>query len=170
MIQGIKDEKIALGLLLLGCSGLSAAADAMKIGVVDLQKIIQTSSQIQKIQQGLEQRFRPRRDNLMATEKDLKAKIESFKKDSVVMSANQRKDKEREIVSMQQKFELDGQKYQQELSSAHNEAMEDFYTKVRSAISVVAKKDSYSIILQKDAVPFSTEMMDVTKQVIAEIH
>jgi len=163
-------KKFALGLLLLGSTGLSLAADAVKIGVVDLQKIIQTSPQIQKIQQGLEQRFRPRRDNLMVTEKELKAKIESFKKDSVVMNATQRKDKEREIVAMQQKFELEGQKYQQELSSAHNEAMEDFYSKVRSAISVVAKKDSYGLILQKDAVPFSTEMMDVTKQVVAEIH
>lgn len=163
-------KKFLLSLLFLGSTGLSLAADAVKIGVVDLQKIIQTSPQIQKIQQGLEQRFRPRRDNLMATEKDLKAKIESFKKDSVVMNVTQRKDKEREIVAMQQKFELEGQKYQQELSSAHNEAMEDFYSKVRSAISVVAKKDSYSLILQKDAVPFSAEMMDVTKQVVAEIH
>ena len=163
-------KKMVVGLALMGLSSLALAADAVKIGVVDLQKIIQTSPKIQSIQQGLEQRFRPRRDTLMATEKDLKAKIDSFKKDSVVMSATQRKDKEREIVAMQQKFELDGQKYQQELSSAHNEAMEDFYTKVRSAIAVVAKKDSYSMILQKDAVPFSTEMMDVTKQVIAEIH
>lgn len=158
-----------MSLLMMCCLSFVWAADGMKIGVVDLQKIIQTSAQIQKIQQGLEQKFRPRRDALMTTEKDLKAKIDAFKRDSVVMNANQRKDKEREIVAMQQKFELDGQKYQQELSSAHNEAMEDFYTKVKAAISNVAKKDHYSLILQKDAAPFSTEVLDVTKQVIAEI-
>jgi outer membrane protein len=163
-------KKILLGLMMLGCASITTAADAVKIGVVDLQKIIQTSPQIQKIQQSLEQRFRGRRDTLMATEKDLKAKIEGFKRDSVVMNAVQKKDKEREIVAIQQKFELDGQKYQQELSTAHNEAMEDFYTKVRAAISVIAKKQQYSLILQKDAAPFSTEILDVTKQVIAEIH
>jgi outer membrane protein len=166
-------KKIVMGLLMLGVAGLSNiswSAEAFKIGVVDLQKIVQTSPQIQKIQQGLEQRFRSRRDTLIATEKDLKTKVEAFKRDSVVMNANQRKDKEREIVAMQQKFELDGQKYQQELSTAHNEAMEDFYTKVRAAIAVVAKKQQYSLILQKDAAPFSTEVLDVTKQVITEIH
>lgn len=166
-------KKTVMGLLMLGIasfSSMSWSAEAFKIGVVDLQKIVQTSPQIQKIQQGLEQRFRARRDTLIATEKDLKGKIEAFKRDSVVLSATQKKDKEREIVAMQQKFELDGQKYQQELSTAHNEAMEDFYVKVRSAIAVVAKKQQYSLILQKDAAPFSTEVLDVTKQVIAEIH
>ena len=163
-------KKILFGLIMLGVASISTAADTLKIGVVDLQKIIQTSPQIQKIQQSLEQRFRPRRDTLMAAEKDLKAKIEAFKRDSVVMNPTQKKDKEREIVGIQQKFELDGQKYQQELSTAHNEAMEDLYTKVRAAISAVAKKQQYSLILQKDAAPFSTEILDVTKQVIAEIH
>ena len=71
---------------------------------------------------------------------------------------------------MQQKFERDGQQYQQELSTAHNEAMEDFYTRVRAAISSVAKKEKYSLILQKDAAPYVVEALDVTKQVITEIH
>lgn len=165
-------KKTLLGLMMLSLTGFSAMswADAMKIGVVDLQKIVQNSAQIQGIQTKLEQKFRPRRDTLIATEKDLRAKMEAFKRDSVVMNANARKDKEREIVAMQQKFERDGQQYQQELSTAHNEAMEDFYTKVRAAIAVVAKKDQYSLILQKDAAPFAVEALDVTKQVIAEIH
>jgi outer membrane protein len=162
-------KKTLLGLMMLGFSALSWA-DAMKIGVVDLQKIVQNSPQIQGIQSKLEQKFRPRRDTLIAAEKDLRTKMEAFKRDSVVMNANARKDKEREIVAMQQKFERDGQQYQQELSTAHNEAMEDFYTKVRAAIAVVAKKDQYSLILQKDAAPFAVEALDVTKQVIAEIH
>ena len=164
-------KKTLRGLMMLGLSGFTtlSCADAVKIGVVDLQKIIQTSPQIQGIQAKLEQKFRARRDTLIATEKDLRTKMDAFKKDSVVMSVTARKDKEREIVAMQQKFERDGQQYQQELSTAHNEAMEDFYTKVRAAISVVAKKDQYSLILQKDAAPFATEALDVTKQVISEI-
>lgn len=164
-------KKTLLSLIMLGLSGVSsmALADETKIGVVDLQKIIQTSPKIQTIQQNLEKKFRPRRDALIATEKDLRAKMDAFKRDSVVMNANAKKDKEREIVSMQQKFERDGQQYQQELSTAHNEAMEDFYTRVRAAISRVAKKEHFELVLQKDAAPFAAEKLDVTKQVIAAI-
>jgi outer membrane protein len=165
-------KKLLSSLILLGLAGLSQSsfADALRIGVVDLQKIVQTSPQIQTIQQSLEQKFRARRDSLVATEKDLKSKIESFKKDSVVMNPTQKKDTERNLVALQQKFEREGQQYQQELSTAHNEAMEDFYTKVRAAISIVAKNEHYDLIVQKDAAPFTTEKLDVTKQVIAAIH
>lgn len=164
-------KKTLLGLMMLSLSGLStvAFADDTKIGVVDLQKIIQTSPKVQSIQQSLEKKFRPRRDALIATEKELRSKMDAFKRDSVVMNANAKKEKEREIVSMQQKFERDGQQYQQELSTAHNEAMEDFYTRVRAAISKVAKKEHFELVLQKDAAPFAAEKLDVTKQVVAAI-
>ena len=61
-------KKIVLGLMMLGFAGFSPLswADAMKIGVVDLQKIVRSSPQIQSIQTKLEQKFRPRRDALMA--------------------------------------------------------------------------------------------------------
>lgn len=165
-------KKFFNALLLIGMIsfGQQASADNLKIGVVDLQKIVQTSSQIQVIQKNLEQKFRTRHDALMNTEKDLKAKIESFKRDSAVMNPTAKKEMERSIVAMQQKFEMDGQQYQRELSTAHNEAMEDFYAKVRAAITDVAKKEHYDLILQKDAAPFSGEKLDVTKQVIAAIH
>jgi outer membrane protein len=165
-------KKLLSSLMLLGLFGFGGTtwADSFKIGVVDLQKIIQTSPQMQTIQQALETKFRPRRDALVATEKDLKAKIEAFKRDSAVMNATQKKDNERAIIAMQQKFERDGQTYQQELSTAHNQAMEDFYTKVRSAIATVAKNEHYDLVVQKDAAPFTSEKLDVTKQVIAAIH
>ena len=166
----MKKLRSRLMLLSLICIGSTVYADTLRIGVVDLQKIVQTSPQIQTIQQGLEQKFRARRDTLVAAEKDLKAKIEAFKKDSVVMNPTQKKDTERNLVALQQKFEREGQQYQQELSTAHNEAMEDFYTKVRAAISTVAKNEHYDLVIQKDAAPFSAEKLDVTKQVITAIH
>lgn len=165
-------KKFLRALLLVGIvsCGQQAIADNLKMGVVDLQKIVQTSSHIQVIQKNLEQKFRTRHDALMNTEKDLKAKIEAFKRDAAVMNPTAKKETERSIVAMQQKFEMDGQQYQRELSTAHNEAMEDFYTKVRAAIATVAKKEHFDLILQKDAAPFSSEKLDVTKQVIEAIH
>jgi len=166
----MKKTLSSLVLLGLSCVGTAAWADNFKIGVVDLQKIIQTSPQMQTIQQSLEQKFRSRRDTLVATEKDLKAKIDAFKKDSAVMNATQKKEQERAIIAMQQQFERDGQTYQQDLSTAHNQAMEDFYTKVRAAIAEVSKKDHYDLVIQKDAAPYASEKLEVTKQVIAAIH
>ncbi len=145
-------------------------ADPAKIGVVDLQKIMQTSSQMKDIQQKLENAFKPRRDKLVASETTLKSDMEKFKRDSAILSSTQKKDLEKKILASQQQFERDGQQYQQELSTAHNEAMESLYTKVRAAIGKIAKDEKYDIIVQKDAAPFSVSALDVTDKVMKAIN
>ncbi len=155
--------------LMLAISSVSAFADGTKIGVVDLQKIMQTSSQMKVIQEKLEKEFKPRRDKLVAMEEGLKKDMETFKRDTTVMSQTQRKDLEKKIVGTQQQFEREGQQYQQELSTAQNEAMEEFYGKIRAAIAKVAESEKYDLVFQKDAAPFSVEKLDVTAKVMQEI-
>lgn len=145
------------------------AIEGAKIGIVDLQKIMQTAPQMKDIQEKLEKTFKPRRDKLVAMEESLKAEMQTFKRDSAIMSQAKRKDIERKIVAEQQQFERDGQQYQQELSTAHNESMEEFYGKIRTAIAKVAEREKYDVVLQKDAAPFSAEKLDVTMQVLKEI-
>ncbi|MFI4962569.1 MAG: OmpH family outer membrane protein [Legionellales bacterium] len=155
--------------LVFSLVGTFAFADSAKMGVVDLQKIMQTSNQMKDIQAKLEKEFKPRRDKLVAMETSLKGDMEKFKRDSTILSSTQKKELEKKIVASQQQFERDGQQYQQELSTAHNEAMEGLYAKVRTAISTIAKADKYDIIVQKDAAPFSSETLDVTDKVIKAI-
>lgn len=153
--------------LTVGCAG--AFADGAKIGVVDLQKIMQTSSQMKSIQQKLEADFKPRRDKLVAMEDGLKQDMEKFKRDGAIMSDSQKKELEKKIVATQQTFEREGQQYQQELSTAHNEAMEELYGKIRKAISKVADSEKFDIVLQKDAAPFSADKLDITANVMKQI-
>jgi len=155
--------------LMFAFASMNAFADNLKIGVVDLQKIMQTSTQMKSIQEKLEKEFKPRRDKLVTMEEGLKKDMEQFKRDSAVLSATQKKELEKKIVSTQQQFEREGQQYQQELSTAHNEAMEEFYNKIRSAISKVAESDKFDMVLQKDAAPFSSEKLDITAKVMQQI-
>lgn len=153
----------------LSASVFAAGAEAAKVGVVDLQKIMQTAPQMKTIQQKLEAQFKPRRDKLVAMEESLKKDMEKFKRDNAVMSAKDKKDLEKKIITAQQTFERQGQQYQQELSAAHNEAMEDLYNKVRKAIKLVADQQKYDVILQKDAAPFASDKLDVTAEVMKNI-
>jgi outer membrane protein len=159
---------IAFALLFTAFS-TTAFADGSKIGVVDLQKIMQTSDDVKTIQATLEEKFKPRRDKIMGMEADLKKDMEAFKRDSSVLSQAKRKELEQKIMATQQNFEQEGQQYQQELSAAHNEAMEKFYDKIRAAIAKVAEAEKYDLVFQKDAAPFSVEKLDVTSKVIKAV-
>lgn len=162
-------KRLSIWVMAICAISASAFAADARIGVVDLQKIMQTSSQMKTIQEKLEKTFQPRRDKLIAMEESLKKDMEAFKRDTAVLSQSQRKDLEKKIVSEQQQFERDGQQYQQELSTAHNEAMEEFYNKIRAAIAKVAESDRYDLVFQKDAAPFSVDKLDVTAKVMQEI-
>jgi outer membrane protein len=154
--------------LIVSMGMINTWADGTKIGVVDLQKIMQTSSQMKEIQQKLEKEFKPRRDQLVTMEDGLKKDMEKFKRDSVIMSPAQKKEMEKKIITTQQTFERQGQQYQQELSTAHNEAMEELYSKIRVTIADVAAK-KYDLIVQKDAVPYSADALDITDLVLKKI-
>lgn len=155
--------------LMFGFTAFNAFADGSKIGVVDLQKIMQTSAQMKSIQQKLETEFKPRRDKLVSMEDGLKKDMETFKRDAAIMSQSQKKELEKKIVATQQAFEREGQQYQQELSTAHNEAMEELYGKIRKAIAKVAANDKFDLVLQKDAAPFSDSKLDITDSVMKQI-
>ena len=155
--------------LIFTLMSVNVFADGTKIGVVDLQKIMQTATQMKTIQEKLEKEFKPRRDKLVAMEDGLKKDMEQFKRDGTILSQSQKKDLEKKLVTTQQLFEREGQQYQQELSTAHNEAMEAFYNKIRAAIAKVAESDKYDVVLQKDAAPFSVDKLDVTAKVMQEI-
>ena len=96
--------------------------------------------------------------------------MEKLKRDSAILTTSQKKDLEKKVLAAQQQFERDGQQYQQELSTAHNEAMEGLYTKVRAAISKIATDEKYDLIVQKDAAPFSLATLDVTEKVIKAVN
>ncbi len=156
-------------LLLLTVFSTAVCADNSKIGVVDLQKIMQTSDDVKTIQTTLEEQFKPRRDKIIGMEAEIKKDMETFKRDSAVLSQTKRKELEQKIMTAQQTLEQQGQQYQQELSAAHNEAMEKFYNKIRTAIAKVASAEKYDIVFQKDAAPFSLEKLDVTEKVIKAV-
>jgi outer membrane protein len=147
----------------------TANLQGAKIGVVDLQRIMQTSNQMKIIQQKLEVDFKPRREQLEAMEKKLRDDMEKFKRESAVMSEMQKKDQEKKILAAQQTFERDAQQYQQEYSTAHNDAMEVLYGKIRKAIAKIAANEKYTLILQQDAAPFSSKELNVTDKVMREI-
>src|SRR5258708_28503008 len=118
-------------------SGFKAFAEpsTSKIGVVDLQKIMQTSSQVKTIQEKLKKDFQPRQEKLVAQEASIKQDKEKLNRDATVLSANEKKALESKIAAAEQDFAKEIQKYQQEINTANSAAMEELYNKIHQAIA-----------------------------------
>jgi outer membrane protein len=137
-----------------------------KIGVVDFQKLTQSSGKLDNIRNELEKKFKSRRDELVKMEEKLKKDFEAFKRDSAVMSDAKKKEAQQKLIEAQQKFDKEGQAYQQDLSNAHNQAMQKLGKEVQQAVSKVAEADKFDLIVQKESVPYSNSKLDVTDKVL----
>ncbi len=146
-----------------------ASAGNLKIGIVDLHKVLQESSQAKVISKRLEGQFKPRQEKLFASQKQLKADAEKLHRDATLMTAAQKTALQNKIVQEQRTLEQSGAKYQEDLNKAQNQAMQEFFAKVKVALDKIAQQGSYDLILQKENVPYSSPEMDVTKQLIAAL-
>lgn len=137
-----------------------------KIGVVDLREIFAKAPEVKVIKTNLEKRFKPRQEKLMAMQKNIKEKVDKLQKNGAVMSAADKKTLQQEIMSGQQALEKEGSQYQNDLNTAQNSAMETFFNKVKGIIDTVAKKEKYTLVLQRENVPYRSKELDITDAVI----
>lgn len=155
--------------LVLSAPLAMASSSNLKIGVVDLHKVLQESAQAKIISKRLEGQFKPRQAKLFSAQKQLKSDAEKLHRDATLLTAAQKTKLQNQIIQEQHSLEQSGAKYQEDLNKAQNQAMQEFFAKVKVALDKIAQQGEYDIILQKENVPYSNSDMDVTKQLIAAL-
>lgn len=145
---------------------VATAPAAIKIGVLDMQQIMQQSPQVATLNKQLQSQFQPRQQKIVAAQKSLQDEMGKLNKDSTVMSASDRSSLQDKIISDRASFQAMVQSYQQDLQSAQNQAMQKFMADLQTAVGKVAKQDKYTLIVQRAAVPYLDPSLDVTNQVI----
>lgn len=140
-----------------------------KIGIVDLQKIMQTSAEVKILREKLEKEFKPRQNKLVAMEESVKKDIDKGKREAAIMSTKEKDELTKKIAANSENLAKEGEEYQKALAEAQNTGMESLYSKMHSAISKVAESEKFTIILQKDAAPYSEASLDITEKVLAQM-
>ncbi len=146
----------------------SAWAEEMKIGVVDMQKALQSVDAGKKAKSQLETEFNKKKESIQKEEASLKKASEEFQKQSLVMSEQARTKKQAELQERFLKHQELIQKSQSEIQKKEHELTEPIITKIRALITELAKKKKYSVILEKNEnnVLFSEEKDDLTNEVV----
>lgn len=156
-------------LILIAAAMIFTTAFAeVKLGYVDMQKAIQNTKAGQKAKKDLESEFEKRKKSLQTKENDLKKKSEELEKQAMVLSDEVRGKKQREFQQAMMEFQQLVQKNQQEIQQQERKLTEPIVKKLQDVINDIAKKDNYSVILEKreNGVLFSKSELDITDQVV----
>ena len=146
---------------------MSANAD-VKIGYVDMQKAIQTTKAGQKAKKDLEAEFEKRKKSLQSKEADLKKMGEELEKKAMVLSEDVRAKKQKEFQTSMMEFQQTVQKNQKEIQDQERKLTEPILKKLQAVIEGMAKKDNYTVILEKreNGVLWAQKELDITEQVV----
>ncbi len=157
-----------LGILLAGVMALfaqTAMAD-IKIGVVDVQQILAQAPQVKKMGQQLESEFKARQSELEKQQKKLQEDFAKLEKNKAVMNASERGKKEEDLRRMQRDLRLKSEDFQQDANLQQNLRMQQFIEELEKIIAQVAEAQSFDLILQRDGLPFVSNQLDITTEVI----
>ena len=144
-----------------------AEATASKVGVVDMQKAIQSTEAGKKAKKELETEFEKRKKELQKKETDLKKMGDDLEKKRSVLSEEVLGKKQAEMQEEMLKYRESLNKNQMEIQKKEQDLTRPILDKMRKVIADAAKAGGYTLVLENSAVVLYAEpSSDITDQVI----
>lgn len=140
-----------------------------KIGFVDMQKAIPSTTAGKKAKSELEGEFEKKKKELQKKEGDLKKMQEDFEKKKAVLSDEVLQKKQGEFQEEMAKYQGVVRKSQEELQKKERDLTAPILEKMKRIIEKLAKDKSYSVILETSPmVLFAEKSTDLTDEVVKE--
>jgi outer membrane protein len=150
--------------------GYTFAADVAKIGIVDLQRVLETSNagktaqaQIKKQKDEMEQELKQKGGEI----EELRKRLE---RESMVMSKEKREEKEREGRIKLNDFKSLQKSYRNQLQVLEKKLVTELRKDVLSLVEEIGKKGGYLLIINNFSVMYSPSSNDITDQLIKELN
>ena len=143
-------------------------AHSIKIGYIDVEKVINNLSQYQQENNALIQQFEPKKQQLL----DLFKHIELLKKnlnnvETNVSNETYQKELEK-IRELEISFQTDTELWQQQLNQEKRESLQKIETMINLVIEKFATSENYDLILYQNAA-FVSDQVNITNQIISKI-
>lgn len=137
---------------------------ALKIGFVNVQRLLIESPQANAANRALENEFAPRQRDLQAKQKAFKDRADKFQKDGAVMGADERRNTENDLRKDERELQRQIEELREDLNNRKNEELGKLRINVLRQIEGFAKQGGYDLIVS-DAL-YVSPALDVTAQVL----
>lgn len=165
-------SKFWLGAAVAAAGFVSSAAIAqtnLKVGVVNIARLIEQSPQYATVSKKLEDEFGPRQRDLTAMQTRLRTQSEQFQRDSPVMAEAERGNLERQIRDGQRELQRTENEYLEDLNLRRNEELEKLQREVLTRANEYARTQKFDLLLSNQTIIFASTAVDVTEAVLAAL-
>lgn len=142
------------------------AADVAKIGVVDIQKVLMTSSAGKLAKAQINKKAREMENNLTVKKEEIEKLKETLEREALVMDKETRGERERDIRIKINDIKSLKNKYENDLKKIEASVVKRIQADVRVIIQELGKKGGYLLIILNNVVLYSPTSIDVTDELI----
>ncbi len=157
----------AAGLISFGAAGAATAVE-LKIGYVDLDKVLEQSPQLESARNALQTEFSRRQKELLDKQKQLQQLEEKLTRDSSVMSGTERDRLEKDIIGRRRTLKNELTAAQEDLNLRQSEEFNKLRRQVLEIVREVSKNEQMDLVLSTGVV-YSSKRTELTDEVLARL-
>ena len=160
--------KVILGIALVAAFSLPAAAQELKVGVVNIQALMEQAPQTKTAMDALQEEFAPRQREFAAKQtefEDLQAKAQ---KDFAVMGETERSNAERELRDLQREVTRLQNEFREDLNLRQNEELGKLQRSLLKEVQDYAEAEGYDLVVG-DGVLYASTAVNITDSVLQAV-
>jgi len=161
-------KKVVLSIFTTGLlvfAGMAFAANGVKIGIFNLQTVLQQTPQLKVVQDKLRKQFTSRNNAVIAQQKQLVADVNKLRALPVAQN-NKRSNLQVKIINESSDLRAKRTVLERDVLVARNQNLQKMMTKIRGKAAVIARKKGLDLVLANVNVAYSANSIDVTQDII----
>ncbi len=153
---------------MIALATVSARAQELKIGIVNLDRIFREANSAKTAQTKLEQEFGKREKDLNDVGAQLKTMSDKYEREAPTLSEAQRTTRQKQLVDLDRDFQRKRREFQEDLNARKNEELQQVIERANRVVKTLAEAEKYDLIVQEAV--YVNPKHDITDKVLKSLN
>lgn len=155
-----------VGLVLAFSASIATAQERVRIGFVDIQRVIAESQAGKRAKDRFQAQIKKAEADVTKERQDLERMRADLDKKGPLLKDEERRNMEADFQKRTVNLQRTMGDYQQDLRQKENEMMSDILKELEGVVSELGKAEKFTVILERSQILYSDQGTDITTKVI----
>ncbi len=142
---------------------------AGKTAFINSKLLLEKSPQAIAASSRLQKQFGERDQSLRKLAQDLQKMEKTFQTDNAIMSDEQKKKAEDNIIQNKRRFQFEQQSLKEDLQAKQRELLQELQVSIKEVIHAYGKANGYDFIFTDASIAYASDAVNITAEIIKEL-
>jgi outer membrane protein len=142
---------------------------AGKSAFINSKMLLEKSPQAIAANDRLQKQFGDRDQSLRKLAQDIQKMESTFKNDSAIMSDEQKKKAEDNIIQYKRRFQFEQQSLKEDLQAKQRELLQELQVSIKEVIQAYGEANGYDFIFTDSSIAYASDAVNITDEIIKQL-